>query len=138
MELRKSIAAKDGVAELLQSENMRPYIRLHVAASDGQRTIEQLLEFCDIPLEKRYLWRIVSALKWAFVDYDSVSVVLDRTTLSSDDVATCRRDLQPSRQSVLPALNGTIRAGKDGSVHAGGDPRCHAKPDCQIQNVGRQ
>ena len=31
-----------------------------------------------MPLADRYIWRIASALKWAFADFDSSTVALDR------------------------------------------------------------
>jgi len=37
------------------------------------------------PLEKRYVWRVASALKWAFADFDTVTVEADRQTLSPED-----------------------------------------------------
>jgi hypothetical protein len=36
-------------------------------------------------LEQRYLWRVLSALKWGFADFDTVNVVIDRRTLGPDD-----------------------------------------------------
>jgi hypothetical protein len=38
-----------------------------------------------LPLEKRYVWRVASALKWAFVDFDSLTVEADRQTISPED-----------------------------------------------------
>jgi hypothetical protein len=37
-------------------------------------------------LEKRYVWRIASALKWGFADLESVSIEVDRQTLSPEDL----------------------------------------------------
>jgi hypothetical protein len=31
----------------------------------------------DLPLEKRYTWRVFSALKWAFADFEDEYVKLD-------------------------------------------------------------
>jgi hypothetical protein len=31
----------------------------------------------DLPLEKRYIWRVFSALKWAFADFEDEYVALD-------------------------------------------------------------
>lgn len=39
----------------------------------------------ELPLEKRYIWRVASALKWAFADFDTVNVRADRDTLSEND-----------------------------------------------------
>jgi hypothetical protein len=39
-----------------------------------------------LPLEKRYTWRVASALKWAFADFENLNVVADRCTLSQEDL----------------------------------------------------
>jgi hypothetical protein len=31
----------------------------------------------DLPLEKRYTWRVLSALKWAFADFEDEYISLD-------------------------------------------------------------
>jgi hypothetical protein len=35
-------------------------------------------EIAALPLEKRYVWRVVSALQWAFADMDTLTVEVDR------------------------------------------------------------
>ena len=40
-----------------------------------------------LTLEKRYVWRVVSALKWAFADCETENVKADRETLSPEDLA---------------------------------------------------
>lgn len=52
----------------------------------GKDTQPALQEISALPLEKQYLWRVVSALKWAFVDLDDVSIEADRDTLSREDL----------------------------------------------------
>jgi hypothetical protein len=44
-------------------------------------------EITALPLEKRYIWRIASDLKWGFADFDSGYVPLDRDTLSAEDLS---------------------------------------------------
>ena len=39
----------------------------------------------ELPLEKRYVWRVASALKWGFVDFEDWSVTVDRKTLQPED-----------------------------------------------------
>jgi hypothetical protein len=39
----------------------------------------------QLPLEKRYVWRVASALKWGLADCDDLSVQADRQTLSPED-----------------------------------------------------
>jgi len=43
-------------------------------------------EITALPLEKRYTWRVASALKWAFADFEGLSVVADRRTLCQEDL----------------------------------------------------
>ena len=75
---------EEGASQLAKS--IEPYIRFAMADMAGPGARQQALnELCALPLEKRYLWRIVSALKWAFVDLDDLSVVADKATLSPDD-----------------------------------------------------
>jgi hypothetical protein len=40
-----------------------------------------------LPLEKRYVWRVASALKWGLADCESLSVEADRQTLTPEDFA---------------------------------------------------
>jgi hypothetical protein len=35
--------------------------------------------------EKRYVWRVASALKWGLADFDSLNVKVDRETMSAED-----------------------------------------------------
>ena len=46
---------------------------------------EAVDEIRALPLEERYLWRIVSALKWAFADFDTIGIVIDRKALLPED-----------------------------------------------------
>jgi hypothetical protein len=41
----------------------------------------------QLPVEKRYVWRVASALRWAFADCDDLSVEADRKTLAPEDLA---------------------------------------------------
>jgi len=40
-----------------------------------------------LPLEKPYVWRVASALKWGFADFEDWNVVVDRKTLKPEDAA---------------------------------------------------
>jgi hypothetical protein len=42
-------------------------------------------EIAALPLENRYVWRVASALQWAFADMDTLTVEVDRQTLSLKD-----------------------------------------------------
>jgi hypothetical protein len=39
----------------------------------------------QLPIEKRYVWRLASALKWAFADLETESVNADKETLTPED-----------------------------------------------------
>jgi hypothetical protein len=82
-----SIRSEEGAEDLVQSENMKPYLDLIVADMQGQDVRPQLDEIRKLPLEKRYLWRIVSALKWAFADLETESIAADLQTLSPEQLA---------------------------------------------------
>ena len=45
-----------------------------------------LEEITSLPLEERYTWRVASALKWAFADFENLNVVADRRTLGQEDL----------------------------------------------------
>ena len=49
-------------------------------------TMNSHLYIAAMPLEKRYVWRVASALKWAFADLETVSVNVDRETLPKEDL----------------------------------------------------
>lgn len=70
--------------ELLDSPLMRPYMRLALAVASGEKIRPALEEIAALPLEQRYVWRVASALKWAFADLDMMSVGADRRTLSPE------------------------------------------------------
>jgi len=80
-DLKMSPEAQD----MLDSAAMAPYMNLAVAVMGGKDTKSAVEEIIALPLEKRYSWRVASALMWAFVDFDSLNVEADRQTLSADD-----------------------------------------------------
>jgi hypothetical protein len=86
------IHIEDGAQELVRSERMKPYLALLKAQIGGQDAEPYLAALAALPLEERYVWRVVSALKWAFCDLDTESVHADRNTLSEADF---KRAVQP-------------------------------------------
>jgi hypothetical protein len=80
------IHSEDGAQELVRSEKMKPYLALLKAQMSGQDTEPYLAALAALPLEERYVWRVVSALKWAFCDLDTVNAVADLHTLSEADL----------------------------------------------------
>jgi hypothetical protein len=71
--------------ELLESAAMEPYMNLAIAMMGGKDTGPAIEELAALPLEKRYVWRVASALKWAFADLETLNVEADCRTLSPED-----------------------------------------------------
>jgi hypothetical protein len=70
---------------LLDSAAMEPYMNLAIAVLGGKDTRPAIEKLAALPLEERYVWRVTSALKWAFADLETLSVEADRQTLSPED-----------------------------------------------------
>src|SRR5450755_3324503 len=82
-----TIKMEDGAKELMSAPEMQPYLRYVEAVMLGGDVDASMQEIAHLPLEKRYVWRIASALKWGFADFDDWSVVVDRRTLKPEDAA---------------------------------------------------
>jgi hypothetical protein len=80
-----TLRAEDGAEELVESPAMAPYVRLAEALLKGGSLKEEVRAIAALPLEERYLWRVLSALKWGFADFDSANVTIDRKTLRPED-----------------------------------------------------
>lgn len=81
----KNLKSEETAEDLVRSPNMRPYLRVAEAIFKQQGLKDAVAEIADMPLEKRYTWRVLSALKWGFADFDSVNVVIDRKTFGAED-----------------------------------------------------
>jgi hypothetical protein len=73
---------------------MQPYMRLAMAGLKRANVDQELQVIREMPLERRYIWRVASALKWAFADFDTVNVRIDKDTLSDTDLITVLRMLE--------------------------------------------
>ena len=82
-----SIKMEDGAKELMSAPEMQPYLRYVEAAMLGGDVDPSMREISELPLEKRYVWRVASALKWGFADFEDWNVVVDRKTLKPEDAA---------------------------------------------------
>ena len=80
------IHSEDGAQDLVRSERMKPYLALLKAQMSEQDTEPYLAALAALPLEERYVWRVVSALKWAFCDLDTETAMADLHTLSETDL----------------------------------------------------
>jgi hypothetical protein len=83
----RDLRQEEGAHELASSPDMEPYLNLIMAEMQGGDPTPHLEALAALPLEKRYVWRVVSALKWAFADLETESVNADLETLSSEDLA---------------------------------------------------
>ena len=89
-----SIKVEDGAQDLVRSEKMKPYMELLKAQIGGQNTGPFVEALAAVPLEDRYSWRVMSALKWAFCDLETENLIADLETLSAADVKKLIEPLQ--------------------------------------------
>jgi len=82
----KDLTIEEGSKEILTSPNMQPYMQLARMVVKQQDPKEALEVISKLPLENRYIWRIASAFKWAFCDFDDINVEADRATLEEADL----------------------------------------------------
>lgn len=73
-----------GSEELVRSERMKPYLELLRAEVSGQDTSEALNALAALSLEDRYIWRVISALKWGLCDLETENVAADIATLPAE------------------------------------------------------
>lgn len=83
-DLKMSPEAED----LLDSPALQPYMNLAMAVMGHKDPRPAIEEISALPLEQRYTWRVASALKWAFANFENLSVVADRRTLGQEDLDT--------------------------------------------------
>ena len=76
-----------GAHELGSSPDMEPYLRFVLAVMQNHDPSPELETIRQLPVEKRYVWRVASALKWGFADFDSLNVSADKKTLTPEDFA---------------------------------------------------
>jgi len=106
----KQIRQEDGAHELATSPDMEPYLRFAMAVMQNADPTAALESIRQLPLEKRYVWRIASALKWAFADFDDLSVEADRQTLTPEDSAKLRDLLKMRPMQVSMFLGAFLGA----------------------------
>jgi hypothetical protein len=88
-----AIRTEPGAQELVRSEKMKPYLDLLKAQIGGEDAEPYRAALAALPLEDRYIWRVVSALKWAFCDLETENVAADLSTLSAEDIKTVAEPL---------------------------------------------
>src|SRR5450759_2000048 len=78
---------ESGALELATSPDMKPYLEFIKAVVQDHDPAPELEAIRRLPLEKRYIWRVASALKWGLADCESLSVEADKQTLTPEDFA---------------------------------------------------
>jgi hypothetical protein len=105
----KDLHQEEGAHELASSPDMKPYLEFIKAVMQDHEPSPELEAIRQLPLEKRYVWRIASALKWGLADCDDLSVKADKQTLTPEDFAKVMEllKLRPMQFAiVLKALVG--------------------------------
>ena len=92
--------------ELATSEGTRPYLDCLIKAyRDNGVGLEAALEVIrDLPLEKRYIWRVFSALKWAFADFEDEYVALDLPHIPEPTRSEMTKELELRLQQLRMLL----------------------------------
>ena len=81
----KDLNVEPEAEALLESAAMEPYMNLAIAVMGGKDTRPAIEKLAELPLEERYVWRVASALKWAFADLETLNIEADRKTISPGD-----------------------------------------------------
>jgi len=82
-----------GSEELVRSERMKPYLKLLKAELCGQDTSEPLAALAALSLEDRYVWRVISALKWGLCDLETENVAAVLATLPAEAIKSVTEPL---------------------------------------------
>jgi len=103
MDLKADALAVD----LAGSAAMRPYMNYYeaVVRNDDQAAEEAAQQIKHLPLEQRYIWRIMSALKWGLSDFDSKTVKLDLPYLSDEERHEMVQNLEVCLTQLYTMLN---------------------------------
>ena len=87
------IRIEPGSEELVRSDGMKLYLEVLKAEISGRDTGPALAALAALPLEQRYVWRVISALKWGLCDLDTESVAANVETLSEQELKTVAEPL---------------------------------------------
>jgi len=101
---------------LLESAAMEPYMDLAIAVMGGKDTGPAIEKLAELPLEERYVWRVASALKWAFADLETLSIEADRKNDFYRRPNAARRTSATPAASVLLVFERLVRGETDGDT----------------------
>jgi hypothetical protein len=97
-----------GAYELATSPDMRPYLEFIKAVIQDHDASPELEAIRQLPLEKRYVWRVASALKWGLADCESLSVDADKQTLTPEELAIVMGLLKFRPMQLALVLKGLV------------------------------
>jgi len=99
----KHLRAEEGSEDMVKSEAMKPYLNLVMSTVRQRNVDEAMQQIRALPLEDRYVWRVASAMKWAFADCDGESAEADRDTMSPVELAKVREllSLRPAQFCII-------------------------------------
>jgi hypothetical protein len=82
---------------------MKPYLGFIKAVMQDHDPSPELEAIRQLPLERRYVWRVASALKWGLADCESLSAEADRQTLTPEDFAKVKEllKLRPMQLAIV-------------------------------------
>jgi hypothetical protein len=102
----KDIKLDPRAHELATSQDVQPYLDCLIKAyRNNAAGLEAALEVVrDLPLEKRYTWRVFSALKWAFADFEDEYVGLDLPHISVPTRSEMTKELELALTTVTDVV----------------------------------
>ena len=94
---------KKGAGQRDLSPEMKPYFQLALALKRGLDAFPELETIRQLPLEKRYVWRMAVGLARAFGDFSDTCISADRETLIEEDFSRLMDVLQlcPAQFCIL-------------------------------------
>ena len=79
------IKMEGGAQKMLKSPSVEPYLTNAEAAMTGKGWNKAAKAIAELPLERRYIYRIASSLQNAFCDFDRSSLRIDLSSMSAED-----------------------------------------------------
>ena len=112
------LQTETGSEELVRSDHMKPYLEVLMAAMGGRDTGSALADLAALPLEQRYVWRVVSALKWGLCDLETENVAADMATLTEKDLKMVTRTVGIAGNAIFSLREGACRGSGGKRDHA--------------------
>jgi hypothetical protein len=79
---------------LMRAPDAAPYVMFAVKIATDAEPDAEWAQIAQLPLSKRYVWRVASALQWALGDLNGLALAVDRKTMSFDDLAMLKERIE--------------------------------------------